>query len=97
MRFDRAERQLGDLAALDQRFGGDQERARRFVEDNQGTYILAALRDAGHALPVVFSFDFDAEPRRLANLQRRYGPLSYLRDTAGPAEIAAALRRACAG
>jgi CheY-like chemotaxis protein len=87
MRFDRAPRLLGDLDALVSRFAGDADRARRFLEDNQGTYVLAALRDAGCALPVVFSYDFDSEPRRFRNLERRYAPLRYLTDTAGPAEM----------
>lgn len=95
MRFDRAEALLGDLDELVERFAGDGGRARRFLEDNQGTYILAALRAAGHGLAAVFSYDFDGEPRRFRNLQVRYGPLSYLSDAAGPAEIRAALLRAC--
>jgi DNA-binding response OmpR family regulator len=97
MRFDRSERLLGDLGALVRRFSGDEGRARRFLEDNQGTYVLAALRQAGCTLPVVFSYDFDGEPRRFANLSRRHGPLAYLNDTAGPAEMRAALTAAVRG
>lgn len=99
MRFDRAarDRLLGDPDEAAARFGGDPERARRFLEDNQGTYILAALREAGVALPVVFSYDFDGEPRRWRNLQQAWGPLSYLSDNAGPDQIRAALRAATAG
>ena len=97
MRFDRAEALLGDLDALCGRFAGDTARARRFLEDNQGTYILAALREAGCAVPVIMSYDFDGEPRRFQNLARRYGPLGYLNDTAGPVEIRAALTAAAAG
>lgn len=94
MRFDRAERLLGDEAALLARMGS-QERARRFLENNQGTYILAALRDAGCDLPVVLSYDFGAEPRRFRNLERRYAPVRYIDDAAGPREILAALQAAC--
>lgn len=90
MRFDRAPRLLGDLDALVARFAGDADRARRFLEDNQGTYVLAALREAGCGLPVVFSYDFDSEPRRFRNLHKRYAPLRYLTDTAGPREMRAA-------
>ena len=97
MRFDRAERLLGDLDALVDRFAGDRERARRFLEDNQGTYVLAAIREAGHSAPVLFSYDFDGEPRRLQNLERRYAPLAYLNDTAGPADIRRALLALVAG
>lgn len=91
MRFDRASRLLGDLAATSERFAGDVERARRFLEENQGAYVLAALREAGYNQPVLFSYDFDGEPRRYRTLEGRYGPLAYLPDTAGPSEIRAAL------
>lgn len=96
MRFDRVQpaQLLGDIAATAERFNGDPVRARQFLEEHQGTYILAAIRAAGHALPAVFSHDFDGEPRRWANLVRLYGPLSYLPDNASAAEILAVLRRA---
>jgi hypothetical protein len=97
MRFDRATRFLGDQAALATRFSGDATRARRFLEDNQGTYVLAAIREAGCTIPVVFSYDFDGEPRRFRNLVKRYGPLRYLNDAAGPSDMRAALDAACAG
>lgn len=96
MRFDRAERLLGDLAPLASRYG-DPARARRFLEDNQGTFILAALREAGHGLPVLVSYDFGGEPRRFRNLQARYAPVGWLDDAAGPADIRAALDGAVAG
>jgi CheY-like chemotaxis protein len=91
MRFDRADCLLGDLDALELRFHGDRPRAKRFLEDNQGTYIAAAVREAGHTHPLLFSYDFDSEPRRLAHLRTRYAPLDYIGDTAGPAEIREAL------
>jgi CheY-like chemotaxis protein len=91
MRFDRAECLLGDLDALEVRFHGDRERAKRFLEDNQGTYIAAAIRSAGYQHPLLFSYDFDSEPRRLAHLRERYAPLAYIGDTAGPAEVREAL------
>jgi CheY-like chemotaxis protein len=91
MRFDRATDLLGDLEALVERHNGDSARARRFLEDNQGAYVLAAIREAGHRQPAVMSYDFDGEPRRFENLSARYGPLAYLTDTAGPHEVRAAL------
>jgi len=94
MKFDRAERLLGDELALQRRFAGDEARARVFLENNQGAYILSALREAGHTQPVLFSYDFDSEPRRLKNLQRRYGPLDYLNDTATPHDIRDRILRA---
>lgn len=97
MRFDRIEpgRLLGDLAETADRFNGDPVRARAFLEENQGTYILSALRDAGCTLPVVFSHDFDGEPKRWANLSRRYAPVHYLPDNASAGRILEILRRAC--
>lgn len=96
MRFDRVGQEdlLGDHAVMAERLDGDEERAWRFLEDNQGTFILTALRQAGHRLPVVFSYDFDGEPRRWRNLSKAHGPLSYLTDTAGPDLIRRTLERA---
>ena len=87
MCFDRAETLLGEEPGLLSRMGGDPSRVRYHLEVHQGTYILAAIRQAGHSLPIVFSYDFDAEPRRFANLERRYAPLRYLNDVAGPQQF----------
>ena len=96
MRFDRVphEALLGDHAELLDRMDGDAERAWRFLEDNQGAYVLAALRGAGHRLAVVFSYDFDGEPRRWQHMKRSFGPLSYLNDAAGPELIRSTLEGA---
>lgn len=89
MRFDRVppEELLGDLDEAADRFNGDPVRARRFLEDHQGNYVLAAVRDAGHRLPVLMSYDFSGEPRRWARLAERYAPVDYLPDNAGPGEV----------
>lgn len=94
MRFDRApeDELLGDLEEVSDRFNGDPVQARRFLEDHQGNYILAALREAGHGLPVLLSYDFDGEPRRWERLARRFRPVDYLPDNASPADIAERLR-----
>ncbi len=96
MRFDRvpAGALLGDLAGLAERFNGDPARARRFLEDNQGTYILAAIRQAGHRQTAIFSYDFDGEPRRWRRLRGAHGPVEYLNDSASPEEIRRALAAA---
>ena len=99
MRFDRtpAGRLLGDLAVTADRFNGDAHRATRFLEEHQGTYVLAALREAGCGLPVVMSYDFDSEPRRWSHLAGRYGPVQYLADNADPERIKRTLQEAAAG
>ena len=96
MRFDRVQAGvlLGDVAETAERFNGDPVRARQFLEEHQGAYILAAIRAAGHTLPAVFSHDFDGEPRRWANLVRLYAPVSYLPDNAAPSAIRETFLRA---
>ncbi len=98
MRFDRTapSQLLGDLAVTADRFNGDTHRATRFLEEHQGTYVLAALREAGCGLPVVMSYDFDSEPRRWKHLEARYRPIRYLTDNADPERIQQALRGAAA-
>jgi hypothetical protein len=90
LRFDRApaDTLVGDVDDTAARlFGGDRARAARWVADQQGTLILAALRAAGHAQPALFVHDFP--PRRLANLRALYGAVDAV-----PALDAAAIRRA---
>lgn len=93
MRFDRTpeEELLGDLDALLDRFNGDPAQARRFREDHQGTYVLAALREAGVGLPVLLSYDFEGEPRRWERLAGRFGPVDFLPDNASPQDVASRL------
>lgn len=95
MRFDRvAESELlGDIAEIADRFNGDPVQARSFLEDHQGNFILAAIRDAGLQTGVLLSYDFDGEPRRWERIAARYGPVDFLPDNASPTEIAERLRR----
>lgn len=74
LRFDRVEPAslVGDVARVaDQLFGGDTARATRHLVDEQGIYVLKALRAAGHEGRAIFVHDFTA--RRLGHLQVRYG------------------------
>ena len=90
LRFDRAPRDalIGDVEAVaDEHFGGDRSRALRYVEDQQGTLILAALRGAGCKAPALFIQDFS--PRRLTNLRHLYGDVKAVPNFDG-----AAIRRA---
>ena len=94
MRFDRVpdDQLLGDVADTADQFNGDPVQARRHLQDHQGTYVLAAIRQAGHALPVLMSYDFEAEPKRWERLKQRHGRVDYLPDQASPGEILRRLR-----
>jgi hypothetical protein len=82
---------LGPWQEVADRFGGDRDQAKAFLETHQGVYILAAIREAGSGLPVLISYDFAAEPKRWKHLASRYAPLLYLSDNAGPDQIRSAL------
>lgn len=74
LRFDRAPREalVGDLERTAVRlFAGDEGRALRHLQDQQGTLILGVLREGGHTQRAVFVHDFP--PRRLQNLRDLYG------------------------
>lgn len=93
LRFDRAPTAvlIGDLAGTAARlFSGDQVRALRYLQDQQGALILGALRAAGHGTRAVFVHDLP--PRRMQNLQRLYGDV-----VAVPGFDAAAIERALLG
>ncbi len=90
LRFERTaeEALLGDVEEVARRsFAGDRGRALRWLKDQQGTLVLAALRAAGHRQPAVFVHDFPKA--RLENLRRLYGEVRAV-----PGFDAAALRRA---
>jgi hypothetical protein len=93
LRFDRAAEAdlLGDVTSTAERlFGGDQERALRHLQDQQGVLILAELRKAGFRQRAVFIHEF--LPRRMENLRRLYSPVAAL-----PAFDSAAVLGALAG
>lgn len=96
MRFDRTpeEELLGSMVDLTARFNGDVSRARRFQQDNQGLFVLRALRDAGFVGPVILSYDFSAEERRFAALRARDPGLLYCPDFADARTIRATIERA---
>ncbi len=96
MRFDRipVDDLLGDLVALTGRFNGDVERARRFQQDNQGLFILKALRESGYRRPVILSYDFTGEEHRFKALSAKDPALSYCPDYADAQTIRAAIEGA---
>jgi hypothetical protein len=94
LRFDRAApgTLCGDAAEVARElFGGDVSRATRYLTDEQGLYILKALRGAGHAQRALFVHDFT--PRRLGHLRERYGDVAAVR-TFDASAIRAALEPA---
>jgi len=96
MRFDRIPEEdlLGDIVQLTARFNGDVARARRFQQDNQGLFVLRAVRDAGFVGPVILSYDFSAEERRFAALKARDPALRYCPDYADANTIRATILEA---
>lgn len=96
MRFDRTpeEALLGSMVELTARFNGDVSRARRFQQDNQGLFVLRALREAHFAGPVILSYDFGPEERRFRSLRARDPALSYCPDYADATTIRAAILQA---
>lgn len=96
MRFDRTpeEELLGSMVELTARFNGDVARARRFQQDNQGLFVLRALRQAGFSGPVILSYDFGPEERRFKALSARDPALSYCPDYADAGTIRDAILQA---
>ena len=96
MRFDRIPEEdlLGDIVQLTARFNGDVSRARRFQQDNQGLFVLRAVRDAGFVGAVILSYDFSAEERRFAALKARDPALHYCPDYADASTIRATILEA---
>lgn len=82
MCFDRIpiEELLGDIAATALRFNGDPVRARSHLQQQQGLYILSALRGAGIELPVLLAIDLRDEPARWQRLRDRYAPVAQAAD-----------------
>lgn len=95
MRFDRIENTalLGDHAAALSEHGHDPARAWRFLQQNQGLFILDAVRNAGYGqLPVVLAYDFAREEKRFAHLKRVHPSLHWVPDGVRAPDIEARLR-----
>jgi len=74
LRFDRAPESVlaGDIETTAGRlFAGDRSKAVGYLKDNQGTFILAELRQQGHTQRALFVHDF--AQKRLHNLRQLYG------------------------
>ena len=96
MRFDRIERGelVGDHAQVTQECNGDPGRAWRFLQNNQGLFILDYLAENGHAgIPVILAYDFSREPKRVAHLRSRHPRMEWVGDMVTPDEIMALMER----
>ncbi len=96
MRFDRIPRGdlLGDHARATQQSNGDPARGWRYLQNNQGLFVLDAVHTGGFDhLPVVLAYDFSREGARLRNLRKRYPRLEWVPDAVRPEEIRALLER----
>jgi CheY-like chemotaxis protein len=90
MRFDRIPQAalMGDHATTTREHNGDPIRAWRYLQMNQGLYILDALRREGHGdLPVILAYDFSRERNRYEHLAVQHPTLRWVPDAVTPAEI----------
>jgi hypothetical protein len=100
MRFDRIPQTdlMGDHEKATQEHNGDPNRAWKHLMNNQGLYILSALKKAGYGdLPVVIAYDFSNEPRRFDNLNRHYPNIRWVSDTVSVQEIQSLLDSVAVG
>lgn len=91
MRFDRIPEAelLGDYEAVRESMNGDPARAWRHLKNNQGLFILDALRRAGFGrLPIVLAYDFSRETRRFEHLARALPRLCWVPDAVTPEAVA---------
>jgi hypothetical protein len=96
MRFDRVPLAdlVGDHVQATREHNGDPVRAWRHLQNNQGLYILDALRRAGHGhLPSILAYDFSREPRRYEHLLRVHPSLHWVPDAVTPAQIRSLMDR----
>jgi len=90
MRFDRVDHAalLGDHADAMRENNGDAKRAWRFLQNNQGLFILDALQRAGFGdVPVILAYDFSREERRLTHLRKQHPRLVWVPDAVTPEQI----------
>lgn len=96
MRFDRIPRAdlLGDHAVATRQNNGDPLRGWRYLQNNQGLFVLNALSAAGFAhQAVILAYDFSREATRWGHLKRRYPRLEWVPDAITPEAIRALMRQ----
>ena len=96
MRFDRIPSGdlLGDHVKATREHNGDPVRAWTHLQNNQGLYILAAMRAHGFGeLPVILAYDFSRQTKRYERLAAVHPSLQWVPDTVSPAEIRSLMDR----
>ena len=96
MRFDRIELPLllGDHAAAKAEHNQDTNKAWKYLQNNQGLFILEAVRKAGFVgVPVVLAYDFSREEKRFGHLKRVHPSLNWVPDAVTPSDIRALMER----
>lgn len=90
MRFDRIDRErlVGDHESATDECNGDPEAGWRYLQNNQGLYILHHLHERGLAeRPVILAYDFAREPARWDHLQKQFSQLRWVSDAITGDEI----------
>jgi CheY-like chemotaxis protein len=90
MRFDRIPNGdlMGDHVWSTREHNGDPVRGWRYLQTNQGLFILEALRNGGHGeVPVIMAYDFSREPKRYERIKLAHPSLRWIPDGVTPMEI----------
>jgi hypothetical protein len=100
MRFDRIPLGdlLGDHAKATRDHNGDPARAWRYLQNNQGLFILNHLSANGYREKAfILAYDFSREERRFAFLQQNHPRLGWVSDAVTPDEIRDLMAQLVAG
>jgi hypothetical protein len=63
-------------------------RALKFLQNNQGLFVLEKLRKEGFAdVPVILAYDFSREQKRFDHLKKVHPSLHWVKDAVTPHEI----------
>lgn len=92
MRFDRIPNSdlLGDHIKATKEHNGDPVRALKFLQNNQGLFILEKLRKENFGnVPVILAYDFSRQLKRYDHLKKIHPVLRWVPDAVTPSEIKA--------
>ncbi|MBN2527915.1 MAG: hypothetical protein JXR76_16115 [Deltaproteobacteria bacterium] len=90
MRFDRIPMSdlLGDHVKATREHNGDPLRAYKFLQNNQGLFILEKLRKENLThIPVILAYDFSRQQKRYEHLKSIHPSLRWVPDAVTPSEI----------